>query len=91
MLKFTKHNLNKLEALFEELDYKVRYERGNFQSGYCLVEDRRIAVVNKFFDTEARITVLLDILADIEVEEEGLDPKTLSFYHSLLPENNAQD
>ncbi|TXF91658.1 hypothetical protein FUA23_00300 [Neolewinella aurantiaca] len=62
-ISHTKHTLKKLETLAKELGYKVRYEKGNFQSGYCLVEHQRVAIVNKFFDTEGRINVLLDILS----------------------------
>jgi hypothetical protein len=69
----TKHTLKKLEILAKELGYKVRYEKGNFQSGYCLVEHQRVAIVNKFFDTEGRVNVLLDILS----------------YYRQKPEENA--
>lgn len=72
-MRYTQTTLKKLEDVFRELDYVVRYEKGSFQSGYCLVENRRIAVVNKFFDTEARINCLIEILSTIE-----FDPDTLS-------------
>ncbi|GAB4488340.1 MAG: hypothetical protein OHK0019_04510 [Saprospiraceae bacterium] len=72
-MRYTQTTLKKIEDIFGELDYTVRYEKGNFQSGYCLVENRRIAVVNRFFDTEARINCLLDILSNLE-----FDPATLS-------------
>jgi hypothetical protein len=65
-MRYTQTTLKKLEELFGELDYAVRYEKGSFQSGYCLVEQRRIAVINRFFDTEARINCLLDILTRLE-------------------------
>lgn len=71
-MRYTQTTLKKLEALFGELDYSVRYEKGNFQSGYCIVENRRIAVVNKFFDTEARINCLLDILSKMSLETDAL-------------------
>ncbi len=76
-MRYTQTTLKKLEDVFSELDYAVRYEKGSFQSGYCLVENRRIAVVNKFFDTEARINCLLDILARLEVDTENLSEKSL--------------
>ncbi len=63
MVSTTKHSLRKLETLAKELGYKVRYEKGNFQSGYCLVESQRVAIINRFFETEGRINVLLDILS----------------------------
>jgi hypothetical protein len=75
MLKYSKHFLKKLESLFEALGYVVRYEKGNFQSGYCLVQDRKIAVINKFFETEARVSVLLEILDAISPDTAVLDEK----------------
>lgn len=83
-MKPTAANLQKLEELFRNLSYVVRYEKGNFQSGYCIVESRRIVVVNKFFDTAGRITTLLDILSTITVEPEGLPDKSREFYAGLL-------
>lgn len=71
MFKYTKHNLKKIETLFGEMAYTIRYEKGNFNSGYCIVENRKIAVINKFFDTEGRINCLLEIfqfVADFPVE-----------------------
>lgn len=72
-MRYTQTTLKKLEAVFDELDYTVRYEKGNFQSGYCIVENRRVAVVNRFFDTEARINCLLEILSNLD-----FDPAALS-------------
>lgn len=83
MFKYTKHFLKKLETLFEELEYVVRYEKGNFQSGYCLVENRKIAVINKFFDTESRINALLEILSNLEVDETRLGEKSLKLYRDI--------
>ena len=76
-MNYTKHTLQKIEELFGELQYVIRYEKGSFQSGFCLVEDRRIAVVNKFFETESRINTLIDILDKISVNTEGLTEKAL--------------
>lgn len=72
MFKYTKHTLKKIETLFSEIKYTIRYEKGNFNSGYCIVENRKMAVINKFFDTEGRINCLLEIfqsIEDIPVEE----------------------
>lgn len=62
MIKYTKHNLNKLEDIFQELNITIRYEKGNFQSGYCIVSGKNMVIVNKFFDVEARMNTLLEIL-----------------------------
>lgn len=85
MFKYTKTTLQKLETVFDEIGYKVRYEKGSFQSGYCMVENRKIAVINRFFDTEARINVLLEILGTVkeEIKEDELTEKTLDFYKKI--------
>lgn len=83
MFKYTKHQLKKLEGLFEEIGYTIRYERGNFKSGYALVENKKIAVVNKFFDTEARINSLFDIISVIEIDSSLLQEKTREYYETL--------
>ncbi len=89
MIKPTKHNLKKLEELFTAIGYIIRYEKGNFQSGYCLVKDKKIAVVNKFYDTNGRIACLVDILKTLQVEPEGLEnAKMIKFYHQVIQEEN---
>ena len=95
MVKYTTHFLKKLETLFAELDYTVRYEKGSFQSGYCLVENRKVAVVNKFFDTESRINVLLEVLGVIDYTEEKLSEKSIKLLkgirnNSLTDENEEE-
>ena len=83
-MNFTKHTLKKLELLLEEMGYIVRYEKGNFQSGYCIVENKKIVIVNKFFDTEGRINCLLDILSMIIVMEDKLTEKSKIFFKQIL-------
>ena len=84
MINYTKGNLKKLEQIFTELDYTIRYEKGNFNSGYCLVEMKKIVVINKFYDVEGRINVLLDILSTILVLEDLLSPTSLKFFKQVL-------
>ena len=87
MLPPTKHSLKKVENLLKELGYTVRYEKGNFTSGYCLVERRKIAIVNKFYDTEGRLNVLYDILSTYRLpegeEQPELTPPLAKLYRRL--------
>jgi hypothetical protein len=92
MIKPTKHTLKKLEALFEWIEYDVRYERGNFQSGYCIVQDKKVAVVNKYFDTPGRIDCLIDILLNLDIDENSFeDPKMTKFYKQILKNNDTEE
>ncbi|OAV45592.1 hypothetical protein [Lewinella sp. 4G2] len=86
MLSPTKHNLKKVETLAKELGYTVRYEKGNFQSGYCLVESRKIAIINRFYDVEGRLNVLYDILSNFRGETpEEMDDKSAKLWKKLKP------
>ncbi len=86
MINFTKHSLQKLEVIFQEIGYIIRYEKGNFNAGYCIVENRNIVIINKFFDTEARINVLLDIIQNVEFDPGILSEKSAKFYDRILKE-----
>lgn len=73
-----------MEQLFEEARYVIRYEKGNFNSGYCIIEDRKVAVINKFLSVEGRINVLVEILPTIEVIKEELSGEMLKWYEDLM-------
>lgn len=82
-MKMTRHNLKKTEVLLEELGYEIIYERGNFKSGYCIVEHKKVVVVNKFYDVEARINCLIDILDIVEFEPSILSKESKVFFRKL--------
>jgi hypothetical protein len=81
--KYTPNTLKKLEQLFEEARFRIRYEKGNFNSGYCVLEDRKIAVINRFLNAEGRINALLEILPTIAVQEQELSGEMLKWYRQL--------
>lgn len=83
MLKYTKHNLNKLEELFRELKITIRYEKGNFQSGYCIVAGKNMVIINKFFEVEARINTLLEILDQQHLEPDALSPESAEWLEKI--------
>jgi len=84
MLKYTKHTLQKMESLLEEIGYEVRTGKGNFSTGYCILESKKVVVINKYHSTEARILSLLDILKRIEVDSDDLENKSKIYYHQLI-------
>lgn len=74
-IKYTKAFLHKLEDIFTETDYHLRYERGNFQAGYCILKDTKIVIVNKYFPLEGKVNSLIDILKTIEIDRAKLSDK----------------
>lgn len=89
MFKYTPATLRKLEQLFEEARYTIRFEKGNFSSGYCILEERRIVVVNKFLSVEGRINALIEILPTVNINTEELSGEMQKWY-ALLASANAK-
>jgi hypothetical protein len=89
--KYTPNTLKKMEQLFEEARYIIRYEKGNFNSGYCILEDRRVAVINKFLSIEGRINALIEILPLVDIKEEELSGEMLKWYHQLKAPASASE
>ncbi len=79
----TKHSLNKLEDLISETQYSLRYEKGNFKSGYCLIRESKVIIVNKYYALEGKISCLIDILKEIDVDQKKLSDKNRSLYQKL--------
>jgi len=82
-IKYTPHFLSKLEDLFSESTYILRYEKGNFQSGYCLLNDSKIAIINKYFPLEGKINSLIDIIRTINLNPEELSENNRKFFSSI--------
>lgn len=83
MIKYTTGFLTKLEDVISESDYALRYEKGNFKSGYCLLKEQKIMIVNKFYTTEGKINALLDILKTIPLDTSRFTEKSLKLYEEL--------
>jgi len=83
MIKYTNQFLTKLEDLIAESDYILRYEKGNFKAGYCLLKEQKIMILNKFFTTEGKINALLDILKGLELDTTRFTEKSLKLYEEL--------
>jgi hypothetical protein len=83
-MKPTQNTLDKLEDILGESGYVVRYERGTFQSGWCILEAKKIVVLNKFLDTEARINTLLELIPQLNIEFDKLTHESQKLYKNLL-------
>lgn len=83
-MKYTQHNLDKIEKVAEESGYVIRYERGTFQSGYCILQDRKVIVINKFFQTEGRMNALIDLMPQLEISFDTLTHESQKVYDEVM-------
>jgi hypothetical protein len=83
-LKFTPAFLEKLEKIISEAGYILRYERGTFQSGYCILESKKVVVLNKFLQTEGRINTLIDLIPVLKIETDHISVESRKFYEEVI-------
>jgi hypothetical protein len=83
MLTFTTHTLEKLEILLRTAGYRVRYEKGNFKTGACLLLSNRIIVVNKFSNLESKIQAIVELVRELELDYNLLDDKQIAFLQQI--------
>jgi hypothetical protein len=83
-MKYTQSSLDKLEDILGESGYVVRYERGTFQSGWCLLEARKVVVLNKFLNIEGRINTLMELIPQVPVEFDKLTHESQNLYEEVV-------
>ena len=83
-MKYNQHTLDKIERIAEENGYVIRYERGTFQSGYCILQAKKVIVLNKFFQTEGRINTLVDLLPQLNINFDALTRESQKMYEEIL-------
>lgn len=83
-MKLNQTTLDKLEAILEESGYIVRYERGTFQSGYCILEQKKVVVLNKFLQLEGRINTMLDLIPQLKVDFDALTGESQKLYEQVM-------
>ncbi|HEY4652919.1 MAG TPA: hypothetical protein VIH22_00325 [Cyclobacteriaceae bacterium] len=83
MIKYTISFLTRLEDIIAESDYILRYEKGNFKSGYCVLKDQKIIIVNRFYTTEGKINALLEIFRTVTLETGRFSEKSRKLYEEL--------
>jgi hypothetical protein len=79
----TTHTLEKLELLLKAAGYRVRYEKGNFKTGACMLLSSKIVVINKFSNLESKIQSIVELLSELEIEHRLLDEKQIAFLHQI--------
>lgn len=83
-MKYTQSTLDKLADILGESGYVVRYERGTFQSGWCLLEAKKIVVLNKFLSIEGRINTLMEIIPQLAIDFDKLTHESQKLYEEVV-------
>jgi hypothetical protein len=83
-MKYNQATLNKIESVLDESGYIYRYERGNFQSGFCILESKKVVVLNKFLSIEGRINTLIEIIPILDINPLLLTDGSRKIYNEAV-------
>lgn len=85
-IKYNQNTLEKIVKVLNEAGYVLRFEKGSFNSGYCILEHKKVVVVNKFLDVEGRINTLVDILNLLHIDPDHLSPEAKKTFGQIRKE-----
>lgn len=85
-MRLSRSSQEKLQEVLKTQGFRIRYERGNFRGGYCLVMQEKMIIINKFFPLETKINTLSDIIREVEIDESLLSEEQQRLVQRLKAE-----
>jgi hypothetical protein len=76
--------LSELEQLASNCGISIRYEKGDFDGGYCVLKAERLIVINKRLALARRASVLAQGLAEVGIDEMYLKPAVREYIEDEL-------
>lgn len=64
-----------LKALAAQLGATVRFEKGDFKGGYCILKESKVIVINKMANLQRKAAILSTALKELGVDEIYINPK----------------
>jgi hypothetical protein len=64
-----------LKSLASQLGAEVRFEKGDFKGGYCILKDSKVIVVNKMANLQRKVMILSMALKELGIDKIYLTPK----------------
>lgn len=90
-MRFTKGTQDKLQKILESQGYEVRYEKGSFKGGYCVVHNQQTVIINKFFPIEGMIHALVEVVKSIEITDREAIPDELFHFAEKIKAGAAHE
>lgn len=69
--------------LLKTAGYRVRYEKGNFKTGACMLLSSQVVVVNKFSNLESKIHAIAALIRELELDYKMLDEKQITYLQQI--------
>lgn len=90
-IKFTTNLFKKLQDIIEKGGYKIRLEKGKFHSNQCVLEDKKLVVINQFLDIEGKVKAIMEMLPTLNLNKENVSKEELEYLSKLYRSINETD
>jgi hypothetical protein len=67
--------IQELKVLAVQLGAEVRFEKGDFKGGYCLLKESKVIVINKMANLQRKAMILSMALKELGIDEIFLTPR----------------
>ena len=67
--------IEELKSVADQLGASVRFEKGDFKGGYCIIHDKKVIVINKMTNLQRKVMILSTALKELGVDEIYLTPR----------------
>jgi hypothetical protein len=72
------------KELAVQLGASVRFEKGDFKGGYCIVSDKKQIIINKLANTQRKAIILANALKELGVEQMYLTPRLREIIDEMI-------
>jgi len=79
--------LSDLKALAAQLGATVRFEKGDFKGGYCIVHESKVIVINKMTNLQKKVMILSAALKELGVDKIYLTPRMREIIEEMAETN----
>ena len=78
--------LDQLKSLANELGASVRFEKGDFKGGYCILKDSKVILVNKLANLQRKVMILCLALKELGIDQIYLNPRLREIIEEMTEE-----
>jgi Zn-dependent peptidase ImmA (M78 family) len=75
--------LNDLKSLALQMGAKVRFEKGDFKGGYCILKENKVIVINKISNLQRKVLTLAAALKELGLDDIYISPKLREFIDEM--------
>ena len=76
-----------LKSLANQLGATVRFEKGDFKGGYCILHDSKVIVINKMTNLQRKAMILSAAQKELGVDEIYLTPRMREIINDMTEKN----